>query len=390
MKKKIIILGSTGSIGKCTLDIIRKEKNKFDIMLLMINKNSSQLLKQVKEFKVKNLVVADLKTYKKISKILANKKINIYNNIEQFFKINKFKVDYTMSAINGLPGLEPTLLAIKFSKTIAIANKESIICGWNLIEKKLIKEKTKFIPVDSEHFSIFSLIKNYSNSDIDQIIITASGGPFLKYPLNKFKKILPSDATNHPNWKMGAKISVDSATMMNKVFEIIEAQRIFKIDFKKLNVLIHPKSYVHAIVKFKNGLVKILIHDTDMRIPIFNSIYGDKGNFYNNKNIDLDKLNNFNFQKINYQKFPLMKVINKITNNSSLFETVLVSANDELVDLFLNKKISFQEISFNLNKIINSKEFRHYKFVKPKKITQINELSDYVRLKTRSLSVYSL
>ena len=390
MKKKIIILGSTGSIGKCTLDIIRKEKNKFDLILLMINKNFIQLLKQVKEFKVKNLVVTDLKAYEKISKILANKNINIYNNIEQFYKINKSKVDYTMSAINGLSGLEPTLLSIKFSKTIAIANKESIICGWNLIEKKLKEEKTKFIPVDSEHFSIFSLIKNYSNLDIDQIIITASGGPFLKYPLSKFKKILPSDATNHPNWKMGAKISVDSATMMNKVFEVIEAQRIFKIDFKKINVLIHPKSYVHAIVKFKNGLVKILIHDTDMRIPIFNSIYGDKGNFYNNKNIDLKKLNNFNFQKINYRKFPLMKIVNKITHNSSLFETVLVSANDELVDLFLNKKISFQEISFNLNKIINSKEFHHYKFIKPKKITQINELNDYVRLKTRSLSVYSL
>ena len=389
MKKKIIILGSTGSIGKCTLDIIRKEKNKFDLILLMINKNSSQLLKQVKEFKVKNLVVADLKAYKKISKILANKDINIYNNIEQFYKINRSKVDYTMSAINGLSGLEPTLLAIKYSKVIAIANKESIICGWSLIEKKLKKEKTKFVPVDSEHFSIFSLIKNYSNLDIDQIIITASGGPFLKYPLSKFNKILPSDATNHPNWKMGAKISVDSATMMNKVFEIIEAQRIFKIDFKKLNVLIHPKSYVHAIVKFKNGLIKILIHDTDMRIPIFNSIYGDKGNFYKKKDIDLNILNNLNFQKINYQKFPLMKIINKINNNSTLFETVLVSANDELVDLFLNKKISFQEISINLNKIINSKEFHHYKFVKPKKIAEINELNDYVRLKTQSLSVYS-
>ena len=151
-----------------------------------------------------------------------------------------------MCAITGLEGLKPTLEAISFSKKIAIANKESIICGWNLIKKKLKKYKTDFIPVDSEHFSIWSLLGNYSNYNIEEIIITASGGPFLNFPLNKFKNITPKKAINHPNWKMGKKISVDSATLVNKVYEVIEAQRIFDIDIKKFKILIHPKSYVHG------------------------------------------------------------------------------------------------------------------------------------------------
>ena len=164
-------------------------------------------------------------------------------------------------------------IIIKYSKKIAIANKEAIICGWNLINKELKKNKTKFIPVDSEHFSIWSLVKDYNYKFIDKIYITASGGPFLKWPVSKIKKVSPEKALKHPNWSMGKKISIDSATMMNKVFEVIETQRIFNLEKSKIKILIHDKSYIHAIVQFKNGLKKILAHDTDMKIPIFNSIY---------------------------------------------------------------------------------------------------------------------
>jgi 1-deoxy-D-xylulose-5-phosphate reductoisomerase len=291
-----------------------------------------------------------------------------------------------MSAISGLEGLKPTLNLIKFTKTIAIANKESIICAWNLIQKKLKKYKTEFIPVDSEHFSIWSLLHgNYNN--IEEVIITASGGPFLKLPVAKFKKIKPIHAIKHPNWKMGSKISIDSATLMNKVFEVIEAQRIFNIDSSKFKILIHPKSYVHAIIKFNNGLTKILVHDTDMKIPIFNSIYYKKNLKIKSSKLDLNILNNLDFSRVNLKKFPSIKILNKIPKNISLYETVLVSANDQLVDLFLKNKINFQKITTFLNKILGMKIFLKYKKRSPKNYKEIIKLSDYVRLKTKLLCI---
>ena len=221
--KKIAILGSTGSIGKQTIEIIRKNKQKFKILLLTANKNHNLLSKQIKEFNVKNVIVSDHKSYLILKKKFKNK-INIINDLEKIDKIIPSKFDYTMSSISGFNGLKPTIKIIKKTKTIAIANKESIICGWSLIKKQLDKYNTKFIPVDSEHFSIWSVIKNINPNLIDQIIITASGGPFLNFKNKKIKKT-PKLATRHPNWKMGKKISTDSATLMNKVFEVIEAKK---------------------------------------------------------------------------------------------------------------------------------------------------------------------
>ena len=293
-----------------------------------------------------------------------------------------------MSAISGLEGLEPTLELISLSRTIAIANKESIICAWNLIQEKLKKYKTNFIPVDSEHFSIWSLLNDSSHNNLEEVIITASCGPFLKLPLSKFKTINPKTAVKHPNWKMGNKISIDSATLMNKVFEVIEAQRIFNIKFKKFKILVHPKSYVHAIIKFNNGLTKILVHDTDMKIPIFNSIYNKKNMPIKSLKLDLKTLNNLNFSKVNLQKFPSIKILKKIPEKISLYETILVAANDELVDLFLNKKISFQNITAYLNKILEMKIYLKYKKKIPKNCNEIINLNNYVRLKTRLLCIW--
>ena len=274
--KKVAILGSTGSIGSSLINIIKKDQSEFKIELLTVNKNYKKLIKQIKTFNVKNVIITNEKSYLCAKKILKKTNVNIYNNFNSIKKIfrNK-KIDYTMSAISGFDGLKPTLDIIKFTKTIAIANKESIICGWSLINKRIIRYKTKFIPIDSEHFSIWSLIDNIINENLEKVYITASGGPFRKLPLNKFKYITPQDALKHPNWKMGKKISVDSATMMNKVFEIIEAKKIFNFRYEQLEILIHPKSYLHAIIKFNNGLTKMLIHDTNMTIPIFNLYMND-------------------------------------------------------------------------------------------------------------------
>ena len=388
MKRKIIILGSTGSIGSTTINVILKNKNAFNIILLTANKNYIKLLSQAKKLKCKNIIVFDKDNFIKAKTINTNKNIKIFNSLNDFLKNNKVKVDYTMCAISGMLGLEPIIDLIKITKHLAIANKESIICGWNLIQKEIIKYNVKFIPVDSEHFSIQSLIKNYKNIEIDTIYITASGGPFLKLSLSKFKNISVEKAIKHPNWKMGKKISIDSSTLMNKVFEVIEAQRIFNLPISKFKILIHPKSYVHAIVKFNNGTVKFLIHDTNMIIPIFNSLYFEGfDRVLETKKINFKKMNNLNLSSVNLLRFPTVKFLKIIPSNISLFETVLVSANDCLVDLFLQKKIRYQDIYKNLQKILKLREFTKLKFKEPKNVTQIIKLSQYVSLKTKSLCV---
>ena len=388
MKKKIVLLGSTGSIGKSFLNILKKDVNNCEILLLSVNSNIKELLKQLKIFTVKNIIVTNKKSYLEIKKKLKNKKINIYNNYDLLNKIfKKQKADYILNAISGLEGLNPTLKTIKFTKNIAIANKESIICGWTLIQKELKKFKVKFIPVDSEHFSIWSLIDDAKNTNIEKVFITASGGPFNKFPLNKFNEITIKKALKHPNWKMGKKISIDSATLMNKVFEVIEAKKIFNYKYSQLKILIHPNSYVHAIVKFNNGLIKMLMHDTNMRIPIFNSFYRNYEKKISTKNIDFDILNNLNFANVDLIKFPVVNILKKMPNKDSLFETVLVSANDKLVDLFLNKKITFNQISTLLFKIIKMKEFSKFKKLKAKNIDEIIKLNDYVSLKIENLTI---
>lgn len=378
MKKKIAILGSTGSIGKTLIDIIKQDKKNFEIVLLSADENYKELLKQAKLFKVKNLIISNEYSYNKIKKDRIYKKISIYNNFNNFKKIFKKKIYYTMSSISGIQGLKPTIEIIKFTKKIAIANKESIICGWDLIQKELKKNKTEFIPVDSEHFSIWYALKDIDKRLIEKIYLTASGGPFLNKPLNRLKNVSSKQAIKHPNWKMGKKISVDSATMMNKVFEIIEAKKIFNLSYKKLSILTHPKSYVHAIIKLKNGLTKIVAHDTNMRIPIFNSLYSSN-NFINSKKLNLKILNNLSFKEINYKRFSVIKILNKLPENSSLFETILVSINDKLVELFLANKIKFTDITKKMHNILDLKEFKKYKMIKPRKIYDIIFLNNKIR-----------
>jgi 1-deoxy-D-xylulose-5-phosphate reductoisomerase len=388
MKTKIAILGSTGSIGKTLINILKNDKKNFEIVLLSSNKNIIELEKQVDLFNVKNLIITDKKSYLKIKSKKKFKKKKIHNDFSNINKIFRNKIDYVMSSISGIEGLNPTIKIIKHTKKIAIANKEAIICGWNIIQNELDKNKTKFIPVDSEHFSIhYALKKNMNHKNIENIFLTASGGPLKDLPLNKFKSIKINDALKHPNWKMGKKISIDSATMMNKVFEIIEAHKIFNVPYKKLKILIHPKSYVHAIIKFSDGMIKIIAHDTSMTIPIHNSIYYDKNKFLKTKNLNIKSLNNLELYKVNYEKFPLVKIISKLIDKNSLFETVIVAANDELVSQFLNKKIKFTDLSSKLIKFINLKEFNKYKKIKPKNIESIEKLNQYVRFKINNISI---
>ena len=388
MKKKIAILGSTGSIGKSLINIISKDKNNFQVVLLTANKNYKLLFEQAKKFNVKNVILSDVNKYNKYKLIFTRNKIRVFNNFKDLKKIFKNnKIDYAMSAVVGLDGLYPTINIIKHTKKIAIANKESIICAWNLIKKELLKYNTTFVPVDSEHFSIWYSLSDKKNFNIDKIYLTASGGPLLNIPINKFKNLKINQITKHPNWNMGKKISVDSSTMMNKIFEVIEAKKIFNIHYNQISILIHSKSYLHALVKFQDGMIKLIAHDTTMKIPIFNTVYDNVQKPYSSKNIDFNKINNLDLRIVDKNKFPLVNILKYLPSNDSLFETVLVSANDMLVSLFLEKKILFTDISRIFLKTVLSKEFFKYKFIRPKNLNEIAKLNEYVRLKINSMSI---
>ena len=388
MKKKIVILGSTGSIGQNTLKIVKANNRDFSIELLSTNKNITKILNQAKKFKVKNIIINDFKKYLEAKHKTRNKNLRIYNNFDEIDKILKYKkVYYSMIAISGLEGLKPTLKLTKYSKNLAVVNKESLICGWSLIKKNLNKYKTNFIPLDSEHFSIFSLLNDNKTNLVDKIYITASGGPFINFPKKRFNKIKPKDALKHPNWKMGKKITVDSATLMNKVFEVIEAKNIFDLDYKNISILTHPKSYIHAIIKFKNGLTKILAHDPDMKIPIYNSIYESNGENIKINPLDLNILNNLELKKVDIKKFPLIKLLKKLPSHSSLYETILITINDYLVFKFLDNSINFQKLIDLIIQISNFKEFQKFKKIKPKNVDDIYLLRDYVSLKLDSLGI---
>ena len=381
MKIKIAILGSTGSIGETLLKIILSNKKKFKIELLTANNNYKKILKQAEKFNVKNLIISNKKYFELAQKINKNKSIKIYNDFLNLKKIFPKKIDYVMSSIVGLDGLEPTFRIIKFTKKIAIANKETIICGWNLIKKEMEINNTKFIPVDSEHFSIWYALNNNFSSQIDKVYLTASGGPLLNEPINTSKNFKINKIIKHPNWAMGPKISVDSSTMINKVFELIEAKKIFNLNYNQLSIVIHPKSYVHAILKFKNGMIKLVAHETTMDIPIFNTLNDLVKIKIKTKKINIEKLNKLNFSQVNKTKFPLTKIIKLLPSRESLFETVLVSLNDELVKLFLERKISYIDLNNNLFKLINKKEYTKYKFIEPKNIADILKLNKEIKSK---------
>ena len=381
MLKKIAILGSTGSIGKSLLKIINKDKKNFAITLLSARKNYKELLKQAKTFNVKNVILTDKKFFELYKSKFIKEKINIFNDYNSLKKIINSKLDYVMSSIVGLDGLIPTIEIIKYTKKIAIANKETIICAWSLIQKELNKSRTQFIPVDSEHFSIWYALNHNSKLNIKKIYLTASGGPLLNISNKKVNKLPIEKIIKHPTWKMGKKISVDSSTMMNKVYEIIEAKKIFNIPYNKISILIHPKSYIHAIVQFNDGMTKIIAHETTMEIPIFNTLFSNKNIKKKNYEPNLFKLNNLELKNVDNKKFPLVNIIKKIPAKDTLFETVIVSVNDVLVNLFLEKKIKYNDIIHRMFKIINNKEFIKFKKKYPKNVSDIIKLSKYVRLK---------
>ena len=385
MKKNVSILGSTGSIGLSSLTIFSKKKNLFSINILAANKNYKLICKQINQFKPKIFIINDLKIFKKVKTKFKSKKIVILNDI-QSKKINFKKSDITIAAIPGIAGLSPTIEMIKKSRKMLLANKESIVCGWNLIKKTALKNKTNIIPVDSEHFSIMKLLEKDKLKEIKKIYLTASGGPFLNFKISELKKVKPHEAIKHPKWKMGKKISIDSATLMNKMFELIEAQKLFSIPKNKLDVVIHPESLVHAIIELQNGLYKFIYHDTSMIIPLANAIFEDKLNIEdflkfkpssNKSNI----YKSLNFHKVNEKIFPIINLKNRINEYNST-PIIINAINEILVDQYLKKKLPFTSFYKLILSVLNDRNYKKYAIKEPKNIEQILQIDKWSRRST--------
>ncbi len=380
MKKiKISILGSTGSIGTTTLDIIKKKSSHFQVNILSANKNYSKIIKIIKEFKPKIFIINNYKIYKKIKKKYSqNKKLKIYNNFN-FSNLEKRKNDITVSSISGIAGLSPTLIFAKNSKKLLLANKESIICGWPLIVKVAKKYKTEVIPVDSEHFSIFELIKNENKQDIDKIYLTASGGPFVKVK-KKLSSIKPKEAIKHPNWKMGKNISINSSNLMNKIFEIIEAKKIFDLPYNKFDIIIHPQSLIHGMIKYKNGLMKLLYHTPDMAIPLSNAIFNNKILISDLGIKDkISELKNLEFSKPKPNQFPSIGILQHLSKNLYSTPIIINGANEILVELFLQKKIKYNQITQCLFTLLKDKKYKKYAIQVPKNLNDIIKIDKWSR-----------
>jgi len=359
---------------------LKKKKDIFKINLLSSNSNYKKICYQIKKYKPKIFLIFDYKVFKKIKKKFKNNKVRIINKLDNNIRIKKN--DITISAIPGIAGLEPTINLIKKSKKILIANKESIICGWKLIKSNAKKNSTKIVPIDSEHYSIMKLLENHKIDDIEKIFITASGGPFLNYKLSELKKITPSDALKHPKWEMGKKISIDSATLMNKILELIEAQKLFSIPDTKIDILIHPNSLVHAVINFKNGLTKLLYHETSMIIPLANAIFDGKidiKDFYKKRKKKNNKiLDNLYFEKVNKKTFPIIKIKDELNKFPST-PIILNAANEVLVSEFLKKKLPYLSIYKHIFEIMKDRNFKKYAIKNPKNIKQILKIDDWAK-----------
>jgi 1-deoxy-D-xylulose-5-phosphate reductoisomerase len=387
MKKSVSILGSTGSIGLHSLKIFDIKKSFFNINLLMANKNYNLICQQIKKFKPNVFVISDEKIYTKVKNKFKKNNTLIINTINLKKKFIK-KSNITIAAIPGIAGLAPTIEMIKSTKKILIANKESIICGWNLIKKTALKNKTQIIPVDSEHFSIMKLLKEHKKNDVKKIYLTASGGPFLNLRLSKLKKVTPIEAIRHPKWKMGKKISIDSATLMNKLLESIEAQKLFSLNEKEIEIVIHPESLIHAIVELKNGLYKCIYHETTMIIPLANAIFERdleitdfiKPKLNNKKSFFFQKLNFFNVDK---KKFPIIQLKSRINEYNST-PIIINAANEILVDQYLKKKIPFNSFYEYLLMVMKDRNYRKYAIKEPKNINEIFQIDAWSRRTTYS------
>jgi 1-deoxy-D-xylulose-5-phosphate reductoisomerase len=344
--KKITILGSTGSIGCSALDVIGKNPERFQVVALAAGKNIALLKKQIEKFKPKVVAVSTKETALQLHDSLTNKnKVKIFYDKEGLKEVASFpSADVVISAISGSAGLIPTLAAIEAGKDIALANKETMVMAGEIVTRRAIKKRVKIIPVDSEHSAIFQCLEGQKSKNLRRIILTASGGPFLNFTSNELKKVSLSQTLRHPNWKMGKKVTIDSASMMNKGLEVIEAKWFFNLDISRIDVLIHPQSIVHSMVEFVDGAFLAQMGIPDMKLPIAYALTYPERIINDLPSLNLVKTGNLEFRNPDIKKFPCLGLAYAAGICGGTAPVVLNAADEIAVAAFMEKKIRFIDL----------------------------------------------
>ncbi|MEW9124623.1 MAG: 1-deoxy-D-xylulose-5-phosphate reductoisomerase [Thermotaleaceae bacterium] len=343
--KKISLLGSTGSIGTQTLDVVRENREYFDIIGLSVNENIDLLEKQIREFQPQAAAVMDEKKALTLKQRLGKSKTEVLSGMEGLTSIATMtEADQIVTAVVGMIGLLPTLKAIKSKKSIALANKETLVTAGELVMQEASKNNIEIIPVDSEHSAIFQSMKGYNLKEVSKVILTASGGPFLGYCKEKLENVTAEQALKHPKWDMGKKISIDSATLMNKGLEVIEAKWLFQLELSQIEVVVHPQSIIHSMVEYIDGSIIAQLGCPDMRVPIqFALSYPNRiENVY--KRLSFTEISTFTFEKPDIENFPCLQLALEALKLGGSYGTILNAANEELVQLYLQGKIGFYDI----------------------------------------------
>ena len=355
--ERISILGSTGSIGTQTLDVVRKLNLK--VTSLAVHSNINLLEKQIREFMPKSVAVFDINAAEKLKTNISDLNVKVLSDIDGICELAAEKeTDIVLNSVVGMVGLKPTLAAIKAKNNVALANKETLVAGGSLVMKEAKKNNVNIIPVDSEHSAIFQCLQGCEKkSDINKLILTASGGPFFGKKLDELKYVLPEDALKHPNWNMGSKVTIDSASMMNKGLEIIEAVWLFDMNIDDIDVVIHRESIIHSLVEYKDHSIIAQLGVPDMRIPIQYALTWPRRYESPVKQLDLTEISNLTFFKPDYNTFKCLDACKKAIKRGGLAPAAANGANEKAVELFLDKKISFNDIGeLVYNAMINQED----------------------------------
>lgn len=355
--KYISILGATGSIGTQTLDVLRAHKNEYKLLGVSANNSSEKVIEIIKEFSPKLVAMTGKKGYEEVKDYCSNnslKEIEVVYGMEGLIKVATIdEVSMVVTSIVGMIGLKPTLMAIEKGKDIALANKETLVVGGEIVKEKIKQHKVKILPVDSEHSAIFQALAGNDKKDIENVILTASGGPFRGKNLDFLKNVTLDDALKHPNWSMGQKITIDSATLMNKGLEVIEAYHLFDVEYDNIQVVVHPESIIHSMIEYVDGSVMAQLGAPDMRLPIQYALNYPRREKRVAKKLDIRKLSSLNFYEPDMETFKCLKLAYEAGKQGGLMPTVLNGANEALVELYLNRKIKFLDIPNNIETVLD-------------------------------------
>jgi len=383
MTKLITILGSTGSIGQSTLDIVRKsDRSRFDVVALTANKNAKLLAEQAIEFNVKYVALADNRNANTLKEMLNGFDVEIGIGPEALIEAASYKTEFCMAAIIGAAGLEPTLAAVNQGINIGLANKECIVTAGDLFTKCVIEKGSKLLPVDSEHNAIFQVLDTEKPNGVRRLILTASGGPFLNTSLDNLSMVTKNSALKHPVWNMGAKISIDSATLMNKGLELIEASYLFNRPSKEIDIIIHPQSIVHSMVEYIDGSILAQLGSPDMRTPISYSMAWPNRIDAHVERLDLTTMNDLTFFKPDLEKFPALNLARYALETGGAAPCVINAANEVAVDAFLQDKIRYLDIVRIIDRVLNQYSSRNDLKAKMLTIEEIISKDNEVRTMT--------